>query len=77
MAARHRIAAERIVLGNGSNDALELAARAVLAPSCEAIMSAHGFIVFHYCDDLIAIFIVAASEQHRTQPNWPMAITPH
>ena len=46
LAAHHRIAPERIVLGNGSNDVLELAAKAVLAPGCEAIMSAHGFIVF-------------------------------
>ena len=47
LAAQHGIAPERIVLGNGSNDVLELAAKAVLEPGCEAIMSAHGFIVFY------------------------------
>ena len=47
LAAEHRIAPERITLGNGSNDVLELAAKAVLAPGCEAIMSAHGFIVYY------------------------------
>ena len=47
LATRHGIAPERITLGNGSNDVLELAAKAVLAPGCEAIMSAHGFIVYY------------------------------
>ena len=47
LAARHGIAPERITLGNGSNDVLELAAKAVLEPGCEAIMPAHGFIVFY------------------------------
>ena len=47
LAAQHDIAPERITLGNGSNDVLELAAKAVLEPDCEAIMSAHGFIVYY------------------------------
>ena len=47
LAAQHGIAPERITLGNGSNDVLELAAKAVLEPDCEAIMSAHGFIVYY------------------------------
>ena len=47
LAAEHRIAPERITLGNGSNDVLELAAKVVLAPGCEAVMSAHGFIVYY------------------------------
>ena len=47
LAAQHGIAPERITLGNGSNDVLDLAAKAVLEPGCEAIMSAHGFIVFY------------------------------
>ncbi len=36
----------RIVLGNGSNDMLELAARAFLAPGDKAVYSAHAFAVY-------------------------------
>jgi len=35
-----------IVLGNGSNDVLEMAARAFLAPGLEAIYSQHAFAVY-------------------------------
>jgi histidinol-phosphate aminotransferase len=37
---------EQIVPGNGSNDVLELAARAFLAPGLEAIYSQHAFAVY-------------------------------
>lgn len=40
------VAAEQIVPGNGSNDVLELAARAFLAPGAEAIFSQHAFAVY-------------------------------
>ena len=36
----------RIVLGNGSNDVLELAARAFLAPALDAVYSQHAFAVY-------------------------------
>ena len=36
----------QIVLGNGSNDVLDLAARAFLAPGLEAIYSQHAFAVY-------------------------------
>lgn len=36
----------QIVLGNGSNDILELAARAFLAPGRSAVFSAHAFAVY-------------------------------
>lgn len=36
----------QIVLGNGSNDVLELAARAYLAPGCSAVFSQHAFAVY-------------------------------
>lgn len=35
-----------IVLGNGSNDVLELVARAFLAPGCSAVYSRHAFAVY-------------------------------
>ncbi|HLW05695.1 MAG TPA: histidinol-phosphate transaminase [Azoarcus sp.] len=40
------VGVERIVLGNGSNDILELAARAVLAPGHSAVFSQYGFAVY-------------------------------
>ncbi|MFN3986952.1 MAG: histidinol-phosphate transaminase [Rhodocyclaceae bacterium] len=43
---RFGIAPERIVLGNGSNDILELAARAFLSPGCSAVFSQHAFAVY-------------------------------
>ncbi len=40
------VAAEQLTLGNGSNDVLDLIARATLAPGAEAIVSAHSFVVY-------------------------------
>jgi histidinol-phosphate aminotransferase len=43
---RYGVAQERIVLGNGSNDVLELAARTFLTPGSSAIYSQHAFAVY-------------------------------
>lgn len=43
----HHIAPEYITLGNGSNDVLELIARAFLRSGTHAIYSQHAFIVYH------------------------------
>src|SRR3970282_1153925 len=43
---RHGVAQERIVLGNGSNDVLEMAARAFLAPGLEAGYLQHAVAVY-------------------------------
>ena len=43
---RYGVEMPQIVLGNGSNDVLELAARAFLAPGLEAIYSQHAFAVY-------------------------------
>lgn len=40
------VPAEQTVLGNGSNDVLELAARAFLAPGTSAVFSRHAFAVY-------------------------------
>jgi histidinol-phosphate aminotransferase len=47
LAAHCKVSQEQIVLGNGSNDVLELAARAFLHPGASAVMSQHAFIVYH------------------------------
>jgi histidinol-phosphate aminotransferase len=46
LSARTGIAPNRIVLGNGSNDVLDLVARTFLSPGDEAIFSEHGFAVY-------------------------------
>ncbi|MES1982162.1 MAG: histidinol-phosphate transaminase [Pseudomonadota bacterium] len=46
LAQRYGIGHEGILLGNGSNDMLELAARAFLAPGDRAVYSAHAFAVY-------------------------------
>jgi histidinol-phosphate aminotransferase len=42
----YNVPVEAIVLGNGSNDVLDLAARAFLTPNDEAIYSQHAFAVY-------------------------------
>jgi len=46
LAKRYGLSASRIVLGNGSNDVLEMAARAFLAPGTSAVYSEHAFAVY-------------------------------
>jgi len=46
IAARHGLEMDRITLGNGSNDVLELLARAFLTPGHESLFSAHAFAVY-------------------------------
>ena len=47
LARFHDIEPNRITLGNGSNDVLELAAKMALEPGLEGIMSQHGFVVYY------------------------------
>jgi histidinol-phosphate aminotransferase len=46
LSARFGISAGQIVLGNGSNDVLELVALAFLAPGVKAVYSEHAFAVY-------------------------------
>jgi histidinol-phosphate aminotransferase len=46
IAARFGIAAEQVVLGNGSNDVLVLLAEAFLSPRTEAVYSEYAFLVY-------------------------------
>jgi histidinol-phosphate aminotransferase len=46
LARKFGVAMPQIVLGNGSNDVLDLAARAFLAPGLEAIYAQHAFAVY-------------------------------
>ncbi|MFA6268158.1 MAG: histidinol-phosphate transaminase [Pseudolabrys sp.] len=46
LAERSGLAQEQIVLGNGSNDVLDMAARVFLAPGRSAVYSQHAFAVY-------------------------------
>jgi histidinol-phosphate aminotransferase len=46
LAQKHGVALNQIVLGNGSNDVLELAAHAFLTPQTSAVYSQHAFAVY-------------------------------
>jgi len=46
IAARHGVAENAIVLGNGSNDVLELVARTFLTPGAAAVFAQHAFAVY-------------------------------
>lgn len=46
LARKFGVGVDGIVLGNGSNDVLELAARAFLAPGLSAVYSQHAFAVY-------------------------------
>jgi len=46
LAERYRVAQEQIVLGNGSNDVLELASQALLRPGDHAVYAEHAFAVY-------------------------------
>jgi len=46
LSGRLGVPAQQIVLGNGSNDVLELAGMAFLAPGCSAVYSQHAFAVY-------------------------------
>ena len=46
LSRRYGVAPESVVLGNGSNDVLELAARAFLTPQASAVYSRHAFAVY-------------------------------
>lgn len=46
LANQYGVLPEQVVLGNGSNDVLEFAARAFLAPGLSAVYSQHAFAVY-------------------------------
>ena len=46
LSQRLGVPAQQIVLGNGSNDVLEFAGMAFLAPGCSAVYSQHAFAVY-------------------------------
>ncbi len=78
LAARHGVAAEQIVLGNGSNDVLELVTQAFLRPGDHAVYARHAFAVYPLATQARgAIGIeVAARKYGHDLPAMRAAITP-
>lgn len=60
LAARHALPMERITLGNGSNEILELILRAFAGPEHEILFSRHAFIVYQLVTQAIGATPVAA-----------------
>ena len=54
---------DQIVLGNGSNDVLELAARAFLGPNTSAIYSRHAFAVYPLAVQALGAFSIETPAQ--------------
>jgi len=46
LAERHEVAPERVTVGNGSNDVLDMIARVFLRPGRESLFSEHAFAVY-------------------------------
>lgn len=63
--ARHTgLAADRVVLGNGSNDVLDLVARVFLAPGRSAVFSQHAFAVYPLATLSAGAELVAVPAKH-------------
>ena len=64
LAERQGVAAEQIVLGNGSNDVLDMAARVFLAPGRSAVFSRHAFAVYPLATMSAGAECIAAPAKH-------------
>ena len=62
LAARLGVAPEAIVLGNGSNEVLELVIRAFAGPGDEVVVSRRGFIVYRLAATAAGAQVVAVPE---------------
>ena len=76
--AHSQIKHSQIVFGNGSNDILELAARAFLHAGCEAIYSQHAFAVYALVTQAVGAIgvVVPAQNYAHDLDGFLQAITP-
>jgi histidinol-phosphate aminotransferase len=61
---RYGVAHDRIVLGNGSNDVLEMAARAFLSPKASAVYSEHAFVVYSLATQAVGATGIVVPAHH-------------
>jgi histidinol-phosphate aminotransferase len=78
LAAKLGVEPGNLILGNGSNDVLELIAHAVLAPGAEAVMSQYCFLVYPLVTRLLgaAPVVVPARDYGHDLPAMRRAVTP-
>jgi len=78
VAQKFNVAHNQIVFGNGSNDILELAARAFLHAGCEAIYSQHAFAVYPLVTQAVGAtgVVVPAKDYAHDLEAFLKAITP-
>ncbi len=78
LSKRYEIDPEQIILGNGSNDVLDLAARVFLKPGAAAVYSQHAFAVYPLVVQMIGAngISVPAREYGHDLPAMLDAITP-
>src|SRR5262249_12990153 len=78
LAARYRVRHEEIVLGNGSNDVLELATQALLRPGDHAVYAQHAFAVYPLATQARGAtgIVVPAKHFGHDLPAMASAITP-
>ncbi len=60
LAAKWNVAANQIVLGNGSNDVLDMAARAFLSPGTSSVYAQHAFAVYPLATQTVGAHGIAA-----------------
>lgn len=75
---KYNVAPKKIVFGNGSNDILELAARAFLNADCEVIYSQHAFAVYPLVTQAVGAtgVVVPAIDYAHDLDGFLQAITP-
>jgi histidinol-phosphate aminotransferase len=64
LAARLGVAANQIVLGNGSNDVLDMAARAFLTAGTSAVYAQHAFAVYPIATQTVGAQGIAVAAKH-------------
>jgi histidinol-phosphate aminotransferase len=64
LAERLGVRQEQVVLGNGSNDVLDLVARAFLAPGCSAVFSRHAFAVYPLATQTVGAMGIEVPVRH-------------
>jgi histidinol-phosphate aminotransferase len=74
IARKYGVKHDQIVLGNGSNDVLELAARTFLAPGTSAVFSRHAFAVYPLATKAVgATGIEVPAKDYRSDPDAMLA----
>jgi histidinol-phosphate aminotransferase len=78
LATKYAVDASQITLGNGSNEILELVARAFLTPDCDVVFSQHAFAVYPLVTQAVgaAAVVVPAKDYGHDLQAMAQAITP-